>query len=58
MKTITKRMRIATRVRFESKVRSTRERSASARENESCEDVGGDVGRAFKETLSLQEAPS
>ena len=55
MKTITKRMRIATRVRFESKVRSTRERSASARENESCEDVGGDVGRAFKETLSLQE---
>ena len=55
MKTMTKRMRIATRVRFESKVRSTRERSASARENESCEDVGGDVGRAFKETLSLQE---
>ena len=55
MKTMTKRMRIATRVRFESKVRSTRERSASARENESCEDVGGDIGRAFKETLSLQE---
>ena len=46
---------IATGVEIESKVIKKKERSASARENEDCEDVGGDVGRAFKETLSLQE---